>query len=71
MEKLRGNRDWHSVVTIHVSDVFSGRNIEEGTLEIIVNNEVNGTEVISKTSFVKTWINDENIRKYDSYPTTT
>ena len=27
--------------------------------------EVNGKEVISKTSFIKTWINDENIREYE------
>jgi hypothetical protein len=35
-------------------------------MKTIVKNEVNGKEVISKTSFIKTWINDENIRKYDS-----
>jgi hypothetical protein len=35
-------------------------------MQTIVKNEVNGKEVISKTSFIKTWINDENIRKYDS-----
>ena len=29
-------------------------------------NEYNGKEVVQKTSFIKTWINDENIRKYDS-----
>ena len=27
--------------------------------------EFNGKEKIDKTSFIKTWINDENIRKYD------
>jgi hypothetical protein len=35
-------------------------------MKTVVKNEVNGKEVISKTSFIKTWINDENIRKYDS-----
>lgn len=35
-------------------------------MKTIVKNEVNGKEIISKTSFIKTWINDENIRKYDS-----
>lgn len=35
-------------------------------MKTIVKNEVNGKEVISKTSYIKTWINDENIRKYDS-----
>jgi hypothetical protein len=35
-------------------------------MKTIVKNEVNGKEVISKTSFIKTGINDENIRKYDS-----
>ena len=35
-------------------------------MKTVVKNEVNGKEIISKTSFIKTWINDENIRKYDS-----
>jgi len=35
-------------------------------MKTFVKNEVNGKEVISKTSFIKAWINDENIRKYDS-----
>ena len=35
-------------------------------MKTMVKHEVNGKEVISKTSFIKTWINDENIRKYDS-----
>jgi hypothetical protein len=30
LEKLRGNRDWHSVASEHVSVVFSGRNAEGG-----------------------------------------
>jgi hypothetical protein len=35
-------------------------------MKTTVKNELNGKEVISKTPFIKTWINDENIRKYDS-----
>ena len=35
-------------------------------MKTTVKNELNGKETISKTSFIKTWINDENIRKYDS-----
>jgi len=31
-----------------------------------VKTEINGKEKIEKVSFIKTWINDENIRRYDS-----
>ncbi len=30
LEKLRGNRDWHSVNWVHVSVAFSGRNTDGG-----------------------------------------
>ena len=30
LEKLRGNRDWHSVAREHVSAAFSGRNAQGG-----------------------------------------
>ena len=32
----------------------------------IIKEVLNGKEVIQKTSFIKTWINDENNRKYES-----
>jgi hypothetical protein len=35
-------------------------------MKTIAKTEFNGKETVQKTSFIKTWINDENIRKYDS-----
>ena len=35
-------------------------------MKTTIKNEMNGKEHIEKTSFIKAWINDENIRKYDS-----
>jgi hypothetical protein len=34
-------------------------------MKTTVKTELNGKEKVDKTSFIKTWINDENIRKYD------
>ncbi len=35
-------------------------------MKTVVKNELNGKEIISKTSFIKAWINDEKVRKYHS-----
>ena len=34
-------------------------------MKTIAKTEFNGKETVQKTSFIKTWINDENIRKYE------
>ncbi len=49
LEKLRENCDLHSVVTVHVSDVFFGRNTEGVFTELIYNDVSRGHSAIMQT----------------------